>query len=194
MVIKMAKKLVYGIGVNDAERAHRGIRGEFIRCAFYDRWYHMMMRCYSDKLHRDSPTYTGCSVAEEWHSFRNFKAWMETQDWQGKELDKDIINRGNKVYSVENCAFVDASVNLFTLDCRKRRGEWPIGVNFNKFRGKFEARCSNPISGKRVNIGYFDCPNEAHLAWKKCKHELACQLADLQSDSRVAGALRVRYL
>jgi len=33
----------------------------------YDVWSSMIKRCYSEKYHRNKPTYIGCSVVKEWH-------------------------------------------------------------------------------------------------------------------------------
>ena len=123
----------------------------------------------------------------------NFRSWMETQDWKGKELDKDILFQGNKVYSPDTCVFVDKGVNLLLNSCAASRGEWPIGVHWNEQNQKFQSGCNNPFTRKREYLGYFNCPNQAHQAWKKRKYELACQLADIQTDERVAEALRTRY-
>ena len=122
-----------------------------------------------------------------------FRAWMETQDWEGKQLDKDILFQGNKEYSPSTCVFVDGIVNNFLLDSAAIRGDWPIGVCWNERDQKFQSNCCNPFTKKREHLGLFHCPNQAHLAWKKRKHELACQLADVQTDERVAEALRARY-
>jgi hypothetical protein len=119
---------------------------------------------------------------------------MQGQDWEGKQLDKDLLIVGNKLYSPETCVFVSKITNTFTIDCGASRGEWPIGVNFDKHRGKLKVRCCNPFSKKAEHIGLFTCKNKAYEAWKNRKHELACQLADLQTDERVAAALRSRYL
>ena len=59
---------------------------------------------------------------------------------------------------------------------------------------KFTAQCNNPITKGREGCGYFDCPEKAHASWKRRKHEIACQLAELQTDQRVSKALRSRYL
>ena len=123
----------------------------------------------------------------------NFRSWMETQDWKGKHLDKDILVQGNKVYSPNTCVFVDSVVNTFLIDSAASRGEWPIGVYWNERNKKFMSRCSNPFTKKQECLGYFHCPDQAHQTWKKRKHELACQLAETQTDQRVAEALRARY-
>lgn len=187
-------KLVYGAGLNDADYAvSPRVSGKTVMCPFYQAWKSMLQRCYSPKWKDKYPTYINCSVCDEWLTFSNFKAWMEKQGWKGKHLDKDILFSGNKVYSADTCVFVDSMANTFTTDCGASRGEWPIGVYLNKREGKFQASCSNPITGMREHLGFFTCPNLAHQAWKKRKHELACQLADLQTDDRVANSLRSRY-
>ena len=186
--------LVYGIGVNDADyKVCHTVNGKKIVCPLYQTWQSMLRRCYSAKYQAESPTYIGCSVTPEWLTFSNFKRWMISQDWQGKELDKDLLVKGNKVYSPDTSVFVDRMTNAFTTDSSATRGEWPIGVNFHKTYGKLRARCRNPFTRQHELLGYFTCHKQAHLAWKKRKHELACQLADLQSDERVSQALRARY-
>ena len=196
MARKLQKKteLVRGVGINDADYAvHPNIDGNQVMCNYYKTWVSMLKRCYDYKWQERNPTYKGCSVCPEWISFMNFREWMMTQDWEGKALDKDLLVKGNKVYSPTTCVFVDQTTNNFTNDHGRSVGEYLIGVSFYKPNGKFIAQCSNPFSKKREYLGLFHCQNEAHLAWRKRKHELACQLAHLQTDARVAAALRTRY-
>lgn len=191
----MKKKLVHGVGVNDANyTVHSVINGKWVQCKFYQTWTDMLKRCYSSKYQARYPTYVGCAVIPEWLTFSNFKSWMEQQDWRGKQLDKDLLFKGNKVYSPDTCVFVDGGLNNFMLDHGAARGEWPIGVCFDKREGKFMANCSNPFNRRREHLGYFNCPDEAHKAWKKRKHELALELADLQLDARIGAALRDKYI
>lgn len=118
---------------------------------------------------------------------------MECQDFEGKQLDKDLLYEGNKVYSKETCVFVTSMVNSFTTDCGASRGEWLLGVGWRKDRNKFMSSCSNPFTKKREHLGYFDCEIEAHQEWLKRKLELAHLLAAEQTDTRVAKALIERY-
>lgn len=111
----------------------------------------------------------------------------------GNQLDKDLLFEGNKVYSDENCVFVSPLVNSFTIDRGAARGEWLIGVAWNKRACKFQSQCSNPFTKKLENLGYFDCEQQAHQAWLKRKLELAHELAAIQTDARVAKALIDRY-
>ena len=199
-----AKKLVFGVGVNDSnyvveERETIGyVDGKqkqklIWRCPYYQAWQSMLKRCYSIKYKDKNPTYKGCSVAEEWKTFSNFKAWMEKQNFKGNQLDKDLLFEGNKVYSPETCVFVTRMVNTFTIDRVNDRGEWLIGVNWNKGTNKFRSQCSNPFTKKREFLGYFTCEQEAHEAWLTRKLELAYELSAIQEDSRVAEALIDRY-
>lgn len=188
-------KLVRGIGVNDANYPVHECENRKIvsTCPYYRTWTNMLNRAYNGKYKQKYPTYEGVSVCGEWHSFMRFRAWMMEQDWEGKQLDKDILFQGNKVYSPTTCVFVDRALNLFLTDRAAVRGEWPIGVYWKEQSKKFVSVCCNPFSRKQEHLGYFHCPNQAHLAWKQRKHELACQQADIQTDERVAEALRNRY-
>jgi len=187
-------ELVCGVGVNDAGYVvSPTINGKQTPCPFYKAWKGMLVRCYSKNFQFRSPTYTGCSVASEWLIFSAFKDWMGNQIWQGLQLDKDLLIAGNKVYSPDTCVFVDQVTNYFINECSAARGSYPLGVNWHKGGANFIAKCSNPFTGKRENLGSYSCPEQAHKAWLKRKHELALLLAELQSDERAAAALRVRY-
>ena len=193
---------VQGVGINDADYGvtkHEKINGKCVQvwvCPFYETWKSMIERCYSEKFKSKLPSYVGCSACDEWLTFSNFKAWMETQDWEGKHLDKDLLKEGNKVYCPEYCIFVDGKINTFVTDSGNTRGEYMIGVYWNKPRGKFMAQCNNPFTGKREYLGLFTDELEAHLVWKARKHQHACALADSEycTDSRLAESLSVRYV
>ena len=199
----MKSKLVYGVGINDADYVtHKfettEVNGKQKRrlvwvCPYHQKWKHMLMRCYSAKYQEKKPTYKGCSVSEGWLTFSVFKSWMEKQDFEGKQLDKDILFECNKVYSAETCVFVTRGINLFTTDRGNDRGEWLIGVYWEKGRGEFRSRCRNPSTKKQEHLGYFTCEQQAHEAWLKRKLELAHLLEEEQTDERVAKALIERY-
>ena len=196
-------KLVFGVGINDADYVVQkmgtidvdGVRKQKLVwiCPYYRVWVNMLSRCYSIKLQELRPTYEGCSVSEEWILFSNFRAWMVDQDWEGKQLDKDLLMGGNKVYSENTCIFVTRVVNSFLTDRGAARGKWMIGVAWDKSANKFKSRCSNPFTKKNENLGYFTYEQEAHNAWLKRKLELAKELATIQTDERVAKALINRY-
>lgn len=195
-----SKKPVYGIGINDADYPlfitgiAGGRRKNLWICPFYRAWTGMLERCYSAKFHKRNPNYQGCSVAPEWLSFSSFRSWMTQQNYEGMQLDKDILFSGNRVYSADTCVFVPPDLNKFVIDSAASRGEWPEGVNWHKARGKFVAQCRNPFTQKKDFLGYFSSHEPAHEAWRKQKHLHALAYAELQDDPRIAAALRGRYL
>jgi len=85
----------------------------------------------------------------------------------GWALDKDILQKGNKLYSKDTCYFVPAEVNQLLVKSDKARGEYPVGVNFDKRDIKFRAQLR--INGKTKHLGYFNTPEEAFFAYKPAK-------------------------
>ena len=200
----MEKKLVYGVGINDADYVvqkfenyidsnGKKIRRRIWVCPFYERWNSMLERCYSKKLHEKYPTYKDCTVYEEWLTFSNFKKWMENQDYQGKHLDKDLKEEGNKIYSSDKCLFLNPRVNSFMTSRKASRGEFLLGVYWNKPSKKFRSKCMNPFTNKQEHLGYFTNEIESHKAWKKRKLEHAIALSELPENKYLGGLLIKRY-
>lgn len=187
-------RIVCRVGVNDADyvvirQETRNGKKKVIECPFYRAWKNMLDRCYSNRPSKHRSTYFGCTVCPEWHRFSAFRRWMKAQNWQGKHLDKDILVKNNRVYSPETCAFVSRQLNNFLTHSAKAS----VGVSWNLGREKFQAYCSNPLTGKPDFLGWFTCSEEAHGAWRRRKNELACQFADLETDARLVNALRSRF-
>lgn len=117
-----------GIAFNDADYEVNttelvdGKRKTVWRCPYYQRWVNMLDRVYL----KNRPAYVGVTVCDSWLNFSNFKSWMEKQDWEGKELDKDVF--GGKQYSPENCIFLHKKVNMLAVlgEARqvKQGGSW----------------------------------------------------------------------
>lgn len=181
------QKLVQGVGINDADYSIKPKKGP--KCPFYATWAEMLRRAYGVEYRARNKTYENCTVCDEWLVFSRFKAWMETQDWHGKSLDKDILCPGNKRYCPESCVFVSRKVNTFITDAAANRGDLPIGVTAS--RRRYYSCCFK--DGVKVYLGCYDTPEEAHKAWLKNKLEQAVALAAEQTDPRVAKALVDRY-
>lgn len=152
----------------------------------YLAWSSMLMRAYSFKFHQKYHSYIGCSVAEEWHNFQNFAAWYDENyyeiDGHRMHLDKDILIKGNKVYSPETCVFVPQFINTLFLKRQSKRGNLPIGVK--KCSGnpkKFEVQCRNNTES-RGYIGVFNTPEEAFQAYKIHKENHIKEIAKEHKD------------
>lgn len=175
------RSLVHGVGINDADYVVRPkINGKYIFCPYYVVWAHMIERCYSEDHLLRYPSYKECIVCDDWLKFGTFRAWMEKQDWQGKQLDKDILIIGNKTYSPETCFFVTNHVNSLFCVHQSSKGRNAQGVHFNKEDGKFRAACK--VSGKNKYLGSFDTEKKASNVYRKAKYNEIIRVANLQPE------------
>lgn len=137
-------------------------------------WARMLERCYNDKVQKKYPSYIGCSVTEEWYNFQVFAEWFyenyNEETMQGWHLDKDILFKGNKIYSPETCCFVHRDLNTLFTKSNKIRGKYPIGVS--KRWNKYRALLKNKI------LGIFNTPEEAFYAYKEAKECYIKEVAD----------------
>ena len=145
----------------------------------------MIRRCYDTKMQLRQPTYKGCTVAEEWFDFQAFAEWFCGHEYSGAGycLDKDLLFAGNKVYSPHTCCFVPQELNKLLSDRKAARGDLPQGVSYFKRDSNYVAGIS--INAKKKNLGYFDCPNEAHQVYKKAKEAYVKEKA-LEWQDRIA--------
>lgn len=171
---KFNKALIAGVGVNDSPfQVWCEFEGKRYCHSGYQSWNSMINRCYSPSARGRFPTYIGCSVDHEWHSFSSFLSWWKENYVYGWDLDKDLLVPGNRVYSSKKCVFIPKSLNLFLGDRRAARGSLPIGVHYDKTHNKFVSQIN--VAGKVTFIGHFEDPLSAHEAWHKRKLELALQ-------------------
>jgi len=143
---------------------------------YYVKWFSVFERCYN-KVY---PSYKNIKVCEEWCNFQNFAKWYEENwksDYMDKKwsLDKDILVKGNKVYSPETCCFVPQEINcLFSIKPKTINNNLPIGV---KIRGKkYQARIRK--NNKDYYLGLFDTLEEAFQAYKSAKEQHIKEMAD----------------
>ena len=145
------RRLLCGVGVNDASYSTRvQINGKEFRCPYYEKWGNLISRCYREPRRSKDMCYEGCSVSDDWLYFSNFRSWMETQDWEDKHLDKDILFPGNKVYSAKTCIFVPSHINRI-IKSQTKKGKYPKGVLYNKIPIRYNIRFR--IKGKMYS-GY----------------------------------------
>ena len=146
----------------------------------YAIWHHMLTRCYDPKFHKRYPTYEGCKVEDFLLNFQHMGEWINENYYEvpGEKicLDKDILYKGNKIYSRETCIFVPERINLLFIKHDNARGNDPIGVRLRQ-SGNYQARCSNAY-GKYVTLGTYNSEEEAFQVYKKYKEKVIKETID----------------
>ena len=176
-----------------------GIVGEMavvkdgVKIKEYDLWKDMFFRCYSNSFKNKCSTYKDCVLSDNFKYFSYFKVWCSRQvgfNQEGWQLDKDILIKGNKIYSEDTCCFVPKEINMLFVKSNTRRGVYPIGVSYRKDRNKYRAMISNGNTSQF--IGHFNTPEEAFYAYKGVKEAYIKDVANKwkdQIDARVYEAL-----
>lgn len=182
------RRPLFGIGINDAwYNVNFYLNGSLeSSCPYYIKWKHMITRCYSQSYQHNSPTYIGCSVCLEWRKFSCFKLWMKSQDWKGKQLDKDLLVYGNKIYSPETCVFVSSQINSILLDSEGRRGKYPQGVTYNSRDNVFVAQCR--VGGEFKWIGSYNNEIDAEVSYLTFKSKIIIEASQNQTE-KIRSAL-----
>ena len=187
---------VYGVGITGLEPI-RDETGEILDS--YNCWKNMLRRCYSAKCQEKNPTYIGCYVCNEWLYYQNFKKWYNENYYEinnkTSQLDKDILIKGNKVYSPDICVFVPNFINILFTKRQKTRGDFPVGVCYHKRNKKYQAGLSVFKNGKATTkyLGYFDTADEGFEAYKKAKEEYIKEVADEYKDKIPAKLYEAMY-
>jgi len=131
-------------------------------------WDSIFARCFNNKK---NPSYVDCNISEEWHNFQNFAKWYE-QNWKphmtGWHLDKDVLIRGNKLYSSNSCCFIPLEINCVFVVPPNRDLPQGVYVSGKKYRAKF---------GKDYNE-YFDILEDAVSAYNEQREKHIKKLAD----------------
>lgn len=145
----------------------------------YLTWFAMLQRCYSLNSLDSKPTYLGCSVCEGWMNFQNFCEWFDLNYYEIPNttmcLDKDILNKGNKIYSPNTCVFVPQEINKLLTKRDRFRGDLPIGVKKTP-SNNFTSVCN--LNNKNIFLGKFDNIKDAFNEYKKFKEEVMRIMAD----------------
>ena len=155
----------------------------------YEAWQNMLARCYVEKIKKKYPTYRDAICCDEWLLYENFYEWLHSQEnfdkWYTNNkwhLDKDILIKGNKMYSPTTCVLVPYNVNKLFIRHESYRGDLPIGVHEDKRKHGFVVRCMNPITGEREYLGYRTNVEDAFELYKLRKEEIIKQVAEIEYD------------
>ena len=172
---------VHGVGILGAKYSSK-ING--VHTKEYVVWTHVLERCYSDDFKKQRPTYEGCEVSENFKSYEYFYEWCNKQigfnnkDWQ---MDKDLLVKGNKVYSENTCVFIPSEINSLLINCTASRGKHLIGVYWSKTANAFVARVRKN-KGKSEYLGSFNAEIEAFNAYKTAKESYIKEQANKWKD------------
>ena len=167
----------------------------------YNKWRNMLKRCFDSKFKEKHPTYKDITCCDRWLCFANFLedfAILKNEyNWNVDEklqLDKDILYKGNKLYSLENCVLVPDYINFLFLKNDAVRGDCPIGVSYHKGAKKYQAFCN--INGKLKGLGLYNTPLEAFNVYKIAKEQEIKRVANecilkgfISKDSRLYKAM-----
>lgn len=171
---------VYGVGYSGKGKYKVSENGKHTKC--YKTWYHMLERCYDPKYIQKHPSYKGCKVSDEWHNFQLFSEWYYENyykiEGQRMDLDKDILCKGNKIYSPDTCVFVPQAINKLFTKNDKCRGDLPIGVYYSN--KKYNAQCNTNETQKY--LGRYDTKEEAFQVYKQYKERYIKEVAKEYKD------------
>ena len=168
---------VYGVGVSGSRYPYK-INGRNTK--EYALWKSMLQRCYSDSFKKHRPTYEGCKVSDNFKSYEYFHEWCNSQvgfGVEGFELDKDLLIKGNKVYSENSCVFIPREINSLLIKCDASRGEHLIGVYWCKRDNAFIAQVGKS-KGRSGWLGCFNTEIEAFNAYKTAKETVVKEQAN----------------
>jgi len=145
----------------------------------YSVWRGMLERTDSNKVGgRSLNAYKDVTVCEEWLNFQNFARWCEGQSGSslpGWELDKDVLRKGNVVYSEDACCFIPRRINTI-FPKRYAQGDRVYLTSDGEWQ------CQVRLDGKRKTFKSKD--REKVVTFKvKATKEILTSLANTYKDS-----------
>lgn len=159
----MEIKTVYGVGYSSDKTLPGKNR------AIYKRWAEILRRCYLGTQN----SYEDCSVCPTWYDFKNFLGWYKDNcPNESYHLDKDLLFKGNRVYSPSTCCFIPKAINSILINCGDdTKRELPLGVSASsKSLGKYESKVS--YKGKTKYSKTFSTVQEAESFYIEKKREI----------------------
>ena len=168
---------VYGVGITGTKYPPK-ING--VNTKEYELWTGMLKRCYSDTCQKKHPTYIGCEVSNNFLYYEYFYDWCQKQVGFGNQvwhLDKDLLIKGNKIYSESTCVFIPSEINALLTKCVASRGEYLIGVSWYSKSKTFIAQV-HKNKGMSEHLGYFKTELEAFNAYKQAKESFVKEQAN----------------
>ena len=148
----------------------------------YDCWIRMVSRCYDDKLKETRLDYLKNSMCEEWLNFQNFGDLYDdnyyTIEGETMNLDKDILVKGNSLYSPSTCCFVPNKINNAFKGHTTKNKTLPVGVRYDKKKNNYFSFTMDYEKNYQRVYGHFTTPEEAHEDYIIHKRENIIWLAN----------------
>lgn len=184
------RSLIYGVGENDV------MIPEFTRTRTWRTWVGIIRRTDNrDPVWlKDKPTYKDCTLDSRWFKLSTFKEWVEKwDDYQNKEVDKDLLIPNNKLYGPDTCLMVRPIVNSWFMP-NLGNNDLPRGVSWNtgwkKGKSPKPYRVQiTPIEGKRTHLGLYSTIEEAIVVYERARKEQIQILIDTETDPKVKKAM-----
>lgn len=173
--MKAGEGFYYGFGSVDVKR---GMPGKY--SFSYEAWSSLLKRCFDKKCKRHH-YYKDCTVDERFKEFHDFDAWARQQIGYGVpgfQLDKDILVKGNRHYGPDTCVFIPQDLNVVVHGKHKKKHSTPAGVRVEDRRPIVRFVAKIGINGRTINLGTFDTPELAFLAYKAAKEERIKEVAE----------------
>ena len=149
----------------------------------YSIWNGIRQRCYNENNRDNLMSYKGIKMSDNFKLYSYFKEWCHKQigfNEDGWHLDKDILVKGNKVYSEDTCCFVPPEINCTITNNKSVRGRFPQGVTYNRTKTRYRAKIRR--GAKLESLGTYDTPEEAFYAYKPIKEACIKSLAEKWKD------------
>ena len=189
------RKPVYGVGINDVTIV--GFTGSKI----WKVWQQIIRRTgHRDPKHRFYHYYKDCTMDESWFKLSVFKEWVETfDDWEMKEIDKDLLIEGNKHYGPDTCLMVKPIWNAFYKP-NASKGGLPRGVVYSSWKKRLAKKpyraqitlIEDRATGKRTHLGSFVTVEMAYDCYKAARREQIKIELERETDPRVIEAVKKR--
>ena len=174
-------KTIHGWGIIDCKAVDE--YGKTLKS--FDTWRSMIQRTKDLKFKEKNKAYKDADCCDEWQYYSNFKKWYD-ESWYDVNtgdrmcLDKDILTKGNKLYSPETCIIVPEPINILFTYKRGLDNGLPCGIYYDKSRDKYVAQIQS--NNKNMNLGRFNTPEEAFYTYKEAKEKEIKRVADLYKD------------
>lgn len=159
----------------------------------YKIWAGMKNRCKPSRW-IIKPSYEGCELDYRWNDFQIFAEDYTNMIGYGlpnRQLDKDILFKGNKLYSPDTCVLVPKYINTLLTHNKSTKNQCCIGVKYIAGR-KHPYLANIHLYGKYTYLGQYDTIDEAFDAYKKVKENHIKEVANKHKseiDIRVYTAL-----